>query len=64
VPDTALDQSRAAEQIGRTWLAPPLSSRRASETRRAGHLLRAEVVAQTIACLDFLYICDKVTILG
>jgi hypothetical protein len=24
----------------------------------------AEAVAQTIACLDFLYVSDKVTILG
>jgi hypothetical protein len=27
-------------------------------------LVCAEAVAQTIACLDFLYVCDKVTILG
>jgi hypothetical protein len=26
--------------------------------------LPAEAVAQTIACLDFLYVCNKVTILG
>jgi hypothetical protein len=31
---------------------------------RGSLALSREAVAQTIACLDFLYVCDKVTILG
>jgi hypothetical protein len=39
----------------------------AGESRLAeggGRAQGREAVAQTIACLDFLYVCDKVTILG
>ena len=40
------------------------SGARAPRGGRFWRSLSAEAVAQTIACLDFLYVCDKVTILG
>ena len=38
--------------------------RPADQPEALGRLQPREAVAQTIACLDFLYVCDKVTILG
>jgi hypothetical protein len=44
----------------------PIYRRRDAEQLATGDrlLLYTEAVAQTIACLDFLYVSDKVTILG
>ena len=62
-PGTHSPPASAGRSIETSPFTKQRKSRR-SPTPRARRLLATEAVAQTITGLNFLYVCDKVTILG